>query len=81
MAGDPAGPPPTRWARSGRATAGYARTFGELVARATGDISTLLRIRDLLAEGLNLAGVARVLELEREVGHLRAEVRRARSGG
>ncbi len=32
----------------------------------------LHRIRDLLAEGLNIAGIARVLELEAEVARLRA---------
>jgi hypothetical protein len=37
------------------------------------DIERLHRIRDLLAEGLNLAGIAQVLELEAEVGRLRAE--------
>jgi DNA-binding transcriptional MerR regulator len=35
------------------------------------DIETLHRIRDLLAEGLNLVGIARVLELEAEVARLR----------
>jgi DNA-binding transcriptional MerR regulator len=37
------------------------------------DIERLHRIRDLLAEGLNLAGIRRVLELEAEVGRLRRE--------
>jgi hypothetical protein len=32
------------------------------------------RIRDLLAEGLNLVGIARVLELEDEVDRLRAQL-------
>ncbi|TQK72494.1 MerR-like DNA binding protein [Nocardioides sp. SLBN-35] len=35
------------------------------------DIETLHRIRDLLSEGLNLVGIARVLELEAEVARLR----------
>ncbi len=35
------------------------------------DIERLHRIRTLLAEGLNLAGIARVLELEHEVARLR----------
>ena len=37
------------------------------------DIERLHRIRDLLAEGLNLVGIRRVLELEAEVGRLRRE--------
>jgi len=42
------------------------------------DIEVLHRIRDLLAEGLNLAGIAKVLELERSVVRLRAENARLR---
>jgi MerR family transcriptional regulator, heat shock protein HspR len=42
------------------------------------DIEVLHRIRDLLAEGLNLAGIAKVLELERSVARLRAENTRLR---
>jgi DNA-binding transcriptional MerR regulator len=34
----------------------------------------LERIRDLLAEGLNLVGIARVLELEDEVDRLRGQM-------
>ncbi|WP_418063923.1 MerR family transcriptional regulator [Pimelobacter simplex] len=41
------------------------------------DIETLHRIRDLLAEGLNLAGIARVLELEAELARLRARLAQA----
>jgi MerR family transcriptional regulator/heat shock protein HspR len=44
------------------------------------DIDRLHRIRELLAEGLNLAGIGRVLVLEEEVRHLReanAELRGA----
>jgi DNA-binding transcriptional MerR regulator len=37
------------------------------------DIERLHRIRDLLAEGLNLAGIAHVLELEAELARLRRE--------
>ena len=37
------------------------------------DIERLHRIRDLLAEGLNLAGIAKVLELESVVARLRHE--------
>lgn len=42
------------------------------------DIEVLHRIRDLLAEGLNLAGIAKVLELERAVARLRDENDRLR---
>jgi MerR family transcriptional regulator, heat shock protein HspR len=42
------------------------------------DIEVLHRIRDLLAQGLNLAGIARVLELEGTVERLHAENRRLR---
>ncbi len=43
------------------------------------DIARLHRIRELLAVGLNLAGVAAVLRLEAENARLRAEVTRLRS--
>ncbi len=43
------------------------------------DVARLVRIGELLADGLNLAGVARVLELERQVHRLRADNRRLRS--
>ena len=43
------------------------------------DIDVLHRIRDLLADGLNLAGIAKVLELERTVSRLRADNARLRS--
>ena len=46
-------------------TAGGTRLYSEL------DIDRLHRIRELLAAGLNLAGIAAVLELEVEVGRLR----------
>ncbi|KQV77706.1 MerR family transcriptional regulator [Nocardioides sp. Root122] len=46
-------------------TAGGTRLYSE------DDIDRLHRIRDLLAAGLNLAGIAAVLELEVEVGRLR----------
>jgi DNA-binding transcriptional MerR regulator len=42
------------------------------------DIEVLHRIRDLLAEGLNLAGIAKVLELERVVARLHDENERLR---
>jgi DNA-binding transcriptional MerR regulator len=55
-------------------TAGGTRLYSEA------DIERLERIRDLLAEGLNIAGVARVLALEDEVTRLRAENARLREG-
>jgi DNA-binding transcriptional MerR regulator len=60
-----------------------ARTSGGTRLYSQADIEVLHRIRDLLADGLNLAGVARVLELEEEVRRLRRRlegVRRAGSG-
>lgn len=55
-----------------------ARTAGGTRRYSAADIVRLHRIRDLLAEGLNLAGVARVLELEHEVARLRADNQRLR---
>ncbi len=48
-----------------------ARTSGGTRLYSQADIEVLHRIRELLAEGLNLAGIARVLELEGEVRRLR----------
>ena len=47
------------------------RTDGGTRLYSPDDVDRLGRIRDLLADGLNLAGVARVLELEDEVAELR----------
>jgi MerR family transcriptional regulator/heat shock protein HspR len=47
-------------------TAGGTRRYSEA------DVERLVRIRDLLDAGLNLAGIDRVLELEDEVARLRA---------
>lgn len=44
------------------------------------DIARLRRITELLAAGLNLAGVESVLHLERENARLRKEIDRLRSG-
>jgi DNA-binding transcriptional MerR regulator len=57
-------------------TAGGTRLYSE------DDIDRLHRIRELLAAGLNLAGIAAVLELEDEVARLQGEVARleAQSG-
>ncbi|MCW2525954.1 MAG: transcriptional regulator, MerR family [Pseudonocardiales bacterium] len=49
-------------------TAGGTRRYSET------DLHRLLRIRDLLGAGLNLAGIARVLDLEDDNAELRAEV-------
>lgn len=54
------------------------RTSGGTRRYSRADVERLHRIRDLLAEGLNLAGVARVLALEEEVARLRAECERLR---
>ena len=51
------------------------RTSGGTRLYSEADIVVLRRIAELLAEGLNLAGVARVLELEAEVALLRAQLR------
>jgi len=55
-----------------------ARTAGGTRRYSAADIARLHRIRELLAEGLNLAGIARVLDLEAEVARLRADNRRLR---
>ncbi|MBV9832625.1 MAG: MerR family transcriptional regulator [Marmoricola sp.] len=47
------------------------RTAGGTRRYSQDDIVRLMRIRDLLAEGLNLAGIARVLTLEAQVAELR----------
>ncbi len=51
------------------------RTTGGTRLYSQADIELLHRIRELLAEGLNLAGIARVLELEDEVRRLRRRLR------
>ncbi len=48
------------------------RTAGGTRLYSADDVARLVRIRDLLAAGLNLAGIARVLVLEDEVDRLRA---------
>ncbi|KRE79394.1 MerR family transcriptional regulator [Arthrobacter sp. Soil763] len=54
-------------------TAGGTRQYSEA------DLVVLRRISELLEEGLNLAGVAKVLELEAANALLRAELKRARA--
>ncbi len=55
-----------------------ARTPGGTRVYSTEDVERLTRIGELLAEGLNLAGIARVLALETEVERLRDDLARAR---
>jgi DNA-binding transcriptional MerR regulator len=57
------------------------RTPGGTRLYSSADVDRLHRIRELLADGLNLAGVARVLELEAEVSRLSAALARARGRG
>jgi MerR family transcriptional regulator/heat shock protein HspR len=52
-----------------------ARTGGGSRRYSDADISRLQRIQELTNEGLNLAGVKRVLELEAEVARLHEEIR------
>ena len=54
------------------------RTPGGTRLYSEADVARLHRIRDLLADGLNLAGVARVLALEDRVARLEREVARLR---
>jgi MerR family transcriptional regulator/heat shock protein HspR len=53
-----------------------ARTAGGTRLYSEADIVVLRRISELLGEGLNLAGIRRVLELEAEVLRLEATVAR-----
>jgi MerR family transcriptional regulator/heat shock protein HspR len=57
-----------------------ARTGGGSRRYSDADIDQLRRIQELTSEGLNLAGVQKVLELEAELAGLRAELDRARHG-
>ena len=58
-----------------------ARTTGGNRRYSEADVAMLLRIAQLTAHGLNLAGVKRVLALEAEVARLEDELDRARSDG
>lgn len=55
------------------------RTAGGTRQYSDADLVVLRRIGKLLEEGLNLAGVAKVLELEAANARLRAELKRARA--
>jgi DNA-binding transcriptional MerR regulator len=54
------------------------RTPGGTRLYSEADVARLVRIGQLLADGLNLAGIARVLELELTLERLRAENARLR---
>jgi MerR family transcriptional regulator, heat shock protein HspR len=56
-----------------------ARTAGGSRRYSDADIAVLRRIQELTNDGLNLAGVQRVLELEAELAAMRAEIERLRS--
>jgi MerR family transcriptional regulator/heat shock protein HspR len=57
-----------------------ARTAGGTRLYSPDDVERLIRIRDLLGEGLNLAGIGHVLALESEVEGLRKANRRLSRG-
>ena len=57
-----------------------ARTGGGSRRYSDEDIEQLRRIQELTTEGLNLAGVQKVLELEAEIGALRQALTDARQG-
>ena len=56
-----------------------ARTQGGNRRYSDHDLDRLRRIAELTDDGLNLAGVRRVLELEAQVANLRAELAEARA--
>lgn len=57
-----------------------ARTSGGTRLYSDFDLEQLHRVRELLAEGLNLAGIARVMVLEAEVARLRTRLGNGRDG-
>jgi MerR family transcriptional regulator/heat shock protein HspR len=57
-----------------------ARTGGGSRRYSDEDIAQLRRIQELTTEGLNLAGVQKVLELESELAELRQALTEARQG-
>jgi len=56
------------------------RTAGGTRLYSRADVDRLHRIRELLGEGLNLAGIAQVLRLEERVASLERENARLRDG-
>ena len=52
-----------------------ARTGGGSRRYSDDDIALLRRIQDLTDQGLNLAGVKKVLELEHKIKHLQAQIK------
>lgn len=52
-----------------------ARTGGMSRRYSDADLERIRRVQELTADGLNLAGVARVLDLEAEVARLTAELK------
>jgi DNA-binding transcriptional MerR regulator len=57
------------------------RTPGGTRLYSENDVARLVRIGELLADGLNLAGIALVIELELQNARLRAENARLRTKG
>lgn len=55
-----------------------ARTGGGSRRYSAADIEDLRRIQQLTSEGINLAGVTRVLELERRIAQLERELHRTK---
>lgn len=56
-----------------------ARTAGGSRRYSEDDVALLLRISELTSEGMNLAGVKRVLELEKRVAELEDQLAQQRS--
>jgi DNA-binding transcriptional MerR regulator len=59
---------------------GPSRTDGGTRRYSEDDLDRVRRILSLLEDGLNLAGVAMVLDLEEDNARLRARLRRTREG-
>ena len=57
------------------------RTSGGTRQYSEADLAVLRRIGELLEEGLNLAGIAKVLELEAANARLHRDLKRARAHG
>ena len=73
--------PQTRRIYERRGLLDPARTSGGNRRYSEADVDLLLRISQLTTDGLNLAGVKRVMALEAEVSRLEAELAEARSDG